>query len=125
MIPPTCPYCEQPSIRTSGRDVYPHRPDLHPLAFYVCTPCDARVGTHPNGAPLGRLANAELRGLRVEAHAAFDPLWRLRRLSRTTAYKWLSQAMGLPEDQTHIGMFDEAQCRQVVEAVQRRTEGRA
>lgn len=115
-----CPYCNEPARRTTGAEVYPYRHDLSTKVFYVCWPCDARVGAHADGRPLGRLANAELRRLKMAAHAAFDPLWRSGTLTRKGAYAWLAKAMQLPEAQTHIGMFDEAQCRQVVALVVQR-----
>lgn len=111
--PPACPYCEQPSKAVLGRALYPHRSDLRSRVFFVCTPCDARVGTHRNGTPLGRLANAELRAAKQSAHALFDSLWKDGHTTRHQAYGWLSRRMGLLPEQTHIGMFDVAQCRQV------------
>lgn len=129
---PTCPYCTGTAVLVTGADIYPHREDLGDKRFWACKPCDAYVGCHPAATapgggigdgtvPLGRLANAELRSLKQRAHAAFDPLWKSRAMSRRKAYAWLSKAMGLPSKNTHIGMFDEAQCRAVVEAVKART----
>lgn len=40
-----------------------------------------------------------------------------RNKTRRNAYKWLSSALGIPAEQTHIGMFDVAMCEKVVEAV--------
>lgn len=128
-----CPYCSRQAKLVSGRVIYPHRPDLAEKRFWLCTPCDAYCGTHPDGRPLGRLANAALRKAKMAAHAAFDPLWhpfqaqqraypearvpsaRLRGIMRTRAYHWLAEQMGLALGDCHIGMFDEAQCRRVVE----------
>ena len=47
---------------------------------------------------LGRLADAELRTLKSEGHAVFDPLWKERKIfkSRKKAYEWLSEDMDLP-----------------------------
>lgn len=128
---PCCPYCTGAAALVTGAEIYPHRPDLREKKFWACTPCDAYVGCHPPAkvkggglndgtVPLGRLANAELRGLKQRAHAAFDPLWRSGPMSRTQAYAWLASALGTPPSKTHIGMFDEAQCRAVIEAVRGR-----
>lgn len=79
MNAPICAYCGVRSKLVTGKDLYPHRPDLYSLNFYQCTPCDAHVGCHkgtPN--PLGRLANAELRKMKSAAHAVFDPIWKSR-----------------------------------------------
>lgn len=111
-----CPYCDQPARFVNGSTVYPHRPDLHHKAFYVCEPCEARVGCHEaTGKPFGRLANAELRRLKIDAHAAFDPLWKHGPMKRTQAYAWLARRMNIAKDDCHIGMMDEAQCRRVIE----------
>lgn len=48
------------------------------------------------------------------AHQAFDPIWKFRHMSRSGAYAWLSEQMGLPPEKTHIGMFDLEQCGQVM-----------
>lgn len=123
----TCPYCGNPAQFVSGAVVYPHRDDLGDKQFWLCEPCWAYVGCHINTTvPLGRLANAELRKAKVAAHNAFDPLWRskpqnLRSQYRKTAYKWLAGAMGMPAEQTHIGMFDVEQCAQVVRLCSERT----
>lgn len=112
-----CPYCGSDAELTTGYKVYPHRLDLAHLRVWACFPCDAWVGTHKNSpthAPLGRLANAELRKAKMAAHAAFDPLWKSGQMTRKEAYKRLSEKMGLTPDQTHIGMFDVEQCKTVV-----------
>ena len=110
-----CPYCGQDTELVTGRQVYPHRRDLWRKQFYVCWPCDARVGCHGTTAnPLGRLANKELRNLKSSAHAAFDPLWRDKGMSRKEAYAWLSNAMEMSRKECHIGMFNEEQCKLVV-----------
>lgn len=112
-----CPYCGGDAELKTGQHVYPHRPDLAHLKIWACDPCDAWVGTHknsPNNAPLGRLANAELRKAKMAAHAAFDPLWKSGQMSRSKAYALLAQKMGLPKSETHIGMFDVEQCKTVV-----------
>lgn len=113
-----CPYCDKPAQLVTGDKIYPHRHDLFAKLFYQCAPCDAYVGCHPkadahghggigDGAvPMGRLANAELRRAKQAAHAAFDPLWKSRSMSRKEAYAWLSKELGVSKSNTHIGMFD-------------------
>jgi hypothetical protein len=122
-----CDYCSQPAPLVTGKEVFPHRPDLWEKKFYQCKPCDAHVGCHPAAAtkgggmgdgtvPLGRLANPELRRAKTAAHAAFDPIWRTGPLKRREAYVWLSQQLRIPFKDCHIGMFDLDQCRAVVAA---------
>ena len=77
MIAPVCPYCNEDAVLTTGTVLYPHRPDLATKHFWMCWKDKAWVGCHPHSdAPLGRLANADLRRAKMAAHAAFDPLWR-------------------------------------------------
>ena len=119
---PTCPYCAADAKLVTGAEIYQHRGDLSALRFWRCAPCRAYVGCHKAGngygdgtRPLGRLANAELRQAKTRAHAAFDPIWKNRRMTRRKAYSWLADALGVPVEQMHIGEFDEALCLRVVE----------
>jgi len=115
-----CPYCGNESELVTGRTIYPHRRDLYDRLFYHCAPCEAHVGCHRASkkygvetVPLGRLANAELRALKIKAHEAFDPLWMNSRQYRGIAYRWLADKMRIPLDDCHIGLFNEDQCKQV------------
>lgn len=113
-----CDYCGKPAELVTGDEIYPHRPDLSRLRFWRCEPCDAHVGCHRGTTrPLGRLANAELRRAKMAAHAAFDPLWKSGRMSRSEAYAWLADRLGIEADVCHIGMFDVAMCELVCEEV--------
>lgn len=118
----TCQYCGMPATFVNGDAIYPHRPDLFKLKFYMCTPCKAYVGVHKGtDSPKGSLADAATREARKRAHAAFDPLWINAKLNRgktrRNAYKWLSSVLNIPAEKTHTGMFDVAMCNKVVEAV--------
>lgn len=112
-----CPYCGKRAEFVDSAEVY------HGRSYgmiYLCRPCDAYVGCHENGkgdSPKGRLANAELRRWKIAAHNAFDPLWKFGpfRGRRNCAYAWLAEQMGLPKEKTHIGMFDVAECQQVIQ----------
>lgn len=110
-----CDYCGQPAVLVTGQTIYPHRRDLWSKHFYLCDPCEAYVGCHPGTKnPLGRLADTALRRAKSAAHAAFDPLWQNGAGKRSKRYGWLAQQLGIPGDQCHIGMFDEAMCNRVV-----------
>lgn len=127
-LKPICPYCGEFAKHVKGNVIYPHRSDLAFKNFYLCEPCKAYVGCHDGTLrPLGRLADADLREAKQAAHAAFDPIWRARwerksaadpaykkSMARGGRYKKLAELMGIPKDDCHIGMFDIAQCRQVV-----------
>ena len=116
-----CHYCNKNAEKVTGREVYSHRPDLASKIIYRCKPCGASVGCHPGtDRPLGILANAALRKKKMAAHAAFDPLWRSKRMSRHQAYAWLAGELGVKRDDCHIGMFSEAMCERVVKVVKER-----
>ncbi len=109
---PACPYCGDDAELVGGDVIYPHRRDLKHKRFYLCNPCGAYVGCHPNTIrPLGRLADHRLRKLKQACHAAFDPLWRPAKAwgdhgARRKAYRWLAETMRIPESECHFGMFD-------------------
>ena len=119
-----CDYCGKEAPLVTGEKIYPHRKDLYSLKFYECEPCEAYVGCHkphpkhnPNGdRPLGRLATKMLRMYKSQAHSVFDKLWRDTEIfkSRSEAYKWLSGVMKKEQKDTHIGMFNEEECEQVI-----------
>jgi len=110
-----CDYCGKEPQMVTGKRMYPHRPDLYSKFFYLCEPCEAYVGCHPGtNKALGRLANKELRGWKSAAHREFDPLWRNGEMRRQEAYAWLSNELGIPGRDTHIGMFDVEMCKRVV-----------
>lgn len=120
---PDCPYCGKTSEKVGGDVIYPHRSDLRHKTFYRCQPCGAWVGCHDGTEkPLGRLANAELRTAKSDAHAAFDPLWKAKmRLhgckkheARGKGYAWLADQLGIERDACHIGMFDVELCQRTV-----------
>jgi hypothetical protein len=119
-----CPYCRRDAQRVSGREVYPHRPDLYGKRFYRCAPCNAYCGTHPDGRPLGQPADKNLRKARGYVHGLFDPLHervadaydgedngRIRGVARSRAYRWLAERMGIPVAESHVAMFDLERCR--------------
>ena len=118
-----CPYCGTAAKLVDGRAIYPHRPDLSSKQFWQCKPCAAYVGCHAQGdgtKPFGRLANAELRRAKKDAHFAFDRLWmnaKNRRRARVASYAWLADAMGLTVDECHIGEMDVQQCERVFDLV--------
>ncbi len=128
MSAPICAYCGVRSKLVTGKELYPHRPDLYSLNFYQCAPCDAHVGCHKGTLkPLGRLANAELRKMKSATHAVFDPIWKSRydrkkqlnpsykkAMARGGRYKKLAELLGIEVKDCHIGMFDVATCQRVI-----------
>lgn len=109
-----CPYCGERAEFVDSKIVYGKSYGK----IYLCRKCLAYVGVHKGtDKPLGRLANAELRYWKKAAHAAFDPVWKYGRFRgyRNAAYGWLAGRMGLSVEETHIGMFDVAQCKKAIQ----------
>lgn len=123
MNAPTCPICGNAAELVAGKKLFPKLLGLKTTWFWRCEPCDAHVGCHPGSTtPLGMLATARTRNARTRAHRAFDSLWNPPQrtsttFTRTKAYEWLSQALGIPPVLCHIGMFDEDTCERVIAAV--------
>lgn len=91
--------------------------------YYRCehsttTGCPGSHGAHPDGSPLGIPADQCTKRARMAAHAAFDRLWRHGGMTRTGAYRWLQQAMGLSEGEAHIGRFTAEPCRKLIHLAQ-------
>ncbi|WP_084398326.1 zinc-finger-containing protein [Henriciella aquimarina] len=123
-----CAECGGIPAQTTGRAIYPHRPDLFHKFFYLCG-CGAYVGCHPGTEdPLGRPAHAELRKARGQVHKVLDRIWmsapnqyerggkltpqQLRSMARKRTYRFLADRMKLTEDECHTAMFDIEQCRE-------------
>jgi ssDNA-binding Zn-finger/Zn-ribbon topoisomerase 1 len=91
--------------------------------FYGCDSypkCKATHGAHKlTGKPLGIPGNKATKEARIRAHAAFDVLWKSKRMTRSAAYEWLARVLVLPTGvSAHIGNLDVAECSLVIEAVQ-------
>lgn len=120
-----CPYCGEAAVLADSAEVYGGRSYGN---IYLCRPCNAYVGIHKDGPrkgyPLGRLADKELREWKRRAHSAFDPLWKgkmerdgcSKGKARKAGYTWLSEKLGIPFRDCHIGEFDVDMCKRVVEA---------
>ena len=107
-----CPYCNETAQHIDSSYIY----GISYGYIYYCNPCDARVGCHKTtGRPLGTMANASLRALRIETHNAFDPIWKKGGFTRRAAYIWLSRQMKIGFHECHIGKFDETRCRMAIE----------
>lgn len=116
-----CNYCGLLADFVSGKEMYPHRPDLYSLKFYHCPLCDASVGTHKKTLePFGTLSNRELKKFRQKAHEVFDGYWKTSKsATRDKCYRRLAKEMNLHPNETHIGMFDKEKCLKVVEIVRK------
>ena len=113
-----CPYCGAEVVLKEAYEVYGTERSKKYPKMWVCSnfpKCDAYVGCHEGtDIPMGRLANARLRTLKMEAHKQVDVLWKSGLMSRREAYRWLADMMNMELDDCHIGMFDIKRCQQVI-----------
>jgi hypothetical protein len=117
-----CPYCNRQAEFTTSEAFYGRD---YGTNIYVCRPCNAYVGTHKNSdVPMGSLATKELREMRQLAHSRFDFLWKVGGKTRTQAYKWMANVMGLKPEEAHIGQFNLEQCKTLIRLVHEREEQR-
>lgn len=91
-----CPYCGSEAKLVTGEVIRPRKPNLHSMKYWYCEPCNAWTGCHNDGGakPIGSLANKELRKARSLVHKSLDLIMKLKNLSRTDTYKWLSNQLG-------------------------------
>jgi hypothetical protein len=107
-----CPYCKCSTKLVDTKEIYG---ESYGQAYY-CKPCQAWVNCRKGtDEALGRLANRELRGWKIQAHLHFDKIWKEKLMDRDEAYAWLSKQLGTPPDYTHIGMFGAESCKKVIE----------
>lgn len=101
-----CPYCKSKTKLVSEEFIYKRNYNNKSIVCCVNYPhCDAYVGTHKDGSPLGRLAKKDLRLVRKDTHELFDRLWKFGHMKRDDAYDELSDFLGLDPELTHIGYF--------------------
>ena len=110
-----CNYCGAKVELQKGSTVYPRREDLADVNVWVCPECHARCGCHKGTElPMGTLANAELRELRMHTHTHLDRLWKEHYMSRNATYTWLAFELDVPFKFCHIAMFDLDKYRKII-----------
>ena len=99
--------------------------------IYLCPLCRAYVGCHKGtDRPKGTVADRELRALRAEAHALFDPVWlnreldpkASRRTNRHLAYRRMAEILAVSLDEAHIAMMSRDNCLKLIESLKNRLE---
>ena len=106
-----CAVCrsDQECHEATGKDIYPHRPDLAKLEFWQCGNCGGYVGCHENsGKPLGIIVSKEVKNARREIHKILDAPWQSKRITRTAMYKAVSAALGYEFHTAEIKTLTEA-----------------
>lgn len=114
----TCPYCNTKAELVSGNVIYPYRIDLENSFYYLCSHCNAYVGTHKESKyPLGMLANENLRKMRLLVHRSMDQLWKSKMMTRNKVYSLLAYEMNIKKEETHIGLFDLEKCSMALDII--------
>jgi len=116
-----CHYCGEEVGKYTEEQWYGR--DYRGRIVWGCRECNASVGSHDDGFPLGYVGDSNLRYWRKRAHQAFDPLWLRKakvegwncRKARTAAYTWIGNELQTHPDETHIAMFDVEQCQKLIE----------
>ena len=81
----------------SGKECYPHRPDLYDIKMYECPKCHNRVGIHKGTTKaLGCIPTPELKRARMKVHDLIDPLWKSGKIKRGKLYAMISKELGYP-----------------------------
>lgn len=114
-----CPYCGSRALPRPASVVYGPKATDPAAPYYVCARypiCDSYVAAHRNTRlPMGTLANRPLRRKRIDAHRAFDRLWKSGLMAKKQAYLWLQAKLDLPEQEAHIGKFSTFRCEEVIQ----------
>lgn len=109
-----CPYCRSKASLVDAYAVYAKSGFGKVYACDAYPQCDSYVGVHKQSdTPLGSLANPELRALRKQCYAVFDPLWHDEGFARHEVYRVLTEAMSLRR-QVHIAEFREADAKKML-----------
>jgi hypothetical protein len=112
---PPCSECGTISRLTTGEHIYPDRHELHHRYYWKCPNCKAYTGTqYDTTIPIGTPAGLRTRQSRMDAHFAFDRLWKHGFMTRSEAYEWLAVVMGLEPKDCHIGLMNLKQANRVI-----------
>lgn len=109
-----CPKCNKKAPWVENKEKYGRNYGRSYMCYY-CKPCGTYVGCHNNTRkPLGTMADAELMGWRMKAHAAIDPLWKNGKMTRKEVYGMLKEKLG---KEIHVGESDIETCKSIIEIV--------
>ena len=98
---------------TNGKEIYPHRKDLHKLPFWKCDKCENYVGCHHKTKnrtkPLGSIPTPEVRKIRRELHENIDDTWKnLKLCSRGKIYSLISKHLGKEYHSANVNSKEES-----------------
>ncbi len=110
-------YCGSTVKYRSAEGIY--KENHNNMMLYVCTnypECDAYVRVHEGtNKPVGTLANAKLRAMRLEAHKLLDKIQNKGIMTKNECYQWIANTIMAPLSQAHIGYLGEYYCQIVID----------
>lgn len=113
-----CAECGAVMVLRTNRSKF--NKDGTPHIFYGCSTypeCGGSHGAHQvSGLPLGVPADKETKQARIAAHEVFDELWISGEMTRTTAYRKLSIAMG--RNEVHFADFSKEECLEAIRIIE-------
>lgn len=115
-----CNYCGKQAEWVDNATIYGKRYG-ESYMMWICKPCDARVGCHNNTKkPLGIMANAELRKLKMEVKNQWIKQelgeWKKGdKKAKGIAYNKLADKLGIDVKDCHFGYFDLETCKKIKE----------
>lgn len=102
---------------------YPKTPRC-PICGKLATTTETRYGLRHSCCGLwswdrSPLQPKEVHEARIRAHDAFDRIWKSGLMTRTEAYKELSERTGIPKKRCHIKQMGIDGCNKVIEATRK------
>jgi hypothetical protein len=113
-----CPYCHHETEVVDEIEIY--KKEYSGRKYFRCKlNSDHYVGCYRSSQlkSLGRVADANLRALKMKCHELFDPIWNSsenKAETRFMAYKHLADQFEIPQAYCHFGMMDEEWCTYVL-----------
>lgn len=71
-------------------------------------------------APRSASYDPRLAAMRIQAHNAFDPIWKSCEMTRSEAYTWLAKELGINPNQCHMQRMSISRCAKVIDICTRR-----
>jgi len=105
--PTTCNLCGGNVLLVDNRRVYGK--NYGSGKCYLCTKCNAYVGTHNcnnKDRALGLLADARMRKGKILCHELFDKQWKSKNKKRGACYSELAEKLGIDASKCHFGWFN-------------------
>jgi len=117
-----CNYCSKGAHLIMGKALYPHNPKLWQRKYWQCLPCKAWIECRSGSEePLGRLADAFLRGMKHEAWTYFTRLIDRKikggaefEAAMFSGKQWLAKTTGIPLDRCISHQWTLEECRKVI-----------